>query len=419
MDYTYTGMTTTFNILIIDPDGLLYGIVQDSIVDMQSISLSVVSNGEEGYQIIKAGSFHALITGFSLTDIYAPEFTHLLKTSGIIIPHIILTDISGEDKVIQALNEGIRFYIKTIGNSFKNELTNRIKTLQASFMVEDTLRKSEEHYRYIADHASDIMAIRGDSTYFYLNPAGMKYCNIKEANEFEECLIYDENASHTPVGSVSAIRYLPAELHPRGQDSSNVQVAIVPIVYHRNEAEFIIICHSEKTGEPQSCTTEFIEELLNNITNNNADIRNKASDELAKIGKNAVQPLFEAMRSLSISDMFVKMSVEQTIAETLGKLGKDAIPDLSDAAQYDPDWNIRSAAIDALATIGDNDALGILAQSLELDEDWNVRAGAAEALGKLGDAGAIPYLKSAAADDSNDMVKIYAQEAISTIESKN
>lgn len=77
---------------------------------------------------MKAGSFHALITDYSLSDIYAPEFTHLLMTSGIMIPHIVLTAEEGEDKVIQALNEGIRYYVKISGKNYKKE-PYRIKGL--------------------------------------------------------------------------------------------------------------------------------------------------------------------------------------------------------------------------------------------------------------------------------------------------
>ncbi len=408
-------MTTTFNILLIDPDSVLYDLVSECVADLNSISLSVVMNGDEGFQIMKAGSFHALITDYSLSDIYAPEFSHLLKTSGIMIPHIVLTAEEGEDKVIHALNEGIRYYVKITGKGYKKELAGRIKSLIDGEIAEDTAKKSEEHYRYIADHASNIMAIRTDDTYFYLNPAGLEYCGLSDPERFSECLLWNEDASHTRDGQVAAIRYLPAELHIPGKDAQQVRVAVIPVVYRREEADFIIICSPEKKIEKKSLPAEITEELLADITSKDEGIRKRASDMFARMGREAVQPLFEVMRSLCIDDMFVKMSVEQTIAETLGKLGDSAVDDLSDAAQFDPDWNIRSAAIDALATIGDRKALGIIAQALESDEDWNVRAGAAEALGKLGDPAAIPYLTAAAAEDSNDMVKMYAQEALSSL----
>lgn len=83
--------------------------------------------------------------------------------------------------------------------------------------------------------------------------------------------------------------------------------------------------------EKKSLPAEITEELLADIVSRDEGIRKRASDEFARMGSEAVQPLFEMMRSLDIDDMFMKMSVEQTITDTLGKLGQLAIDDLSDA----------------------------------------------------------------------------------------
>jgi HEAT repeat protein len=123
------------------------------------------------------------------------------------------------------------------------------------------------------------------------------------------------------------------------------------------------------------------------------------------------------MKSIQIDDMFVRMSIEQTIADTLGKLGAEAIPALTKALQHNPDWHIRSAAVDALGGIGDAVVVDLLSRTMLEDEDWNVRSSAAEALGKIGNKDAIPSLENAL-EDKNEMVVMYAKEALSILKKK-
>jgi len=85
-----------------------------------------------------------------------------------------------------------------------------------------------------------------------------------------------------------------------------------------------------------------------------------------------------------------RQSLEGAIAEALGKLGEDAIPDLIEAMS-DNDVYVRAGAAEALGTLGATTAVPFLIGALH-DEDWLVRSRAAEALGKIGDPRAVPAL---------------------------
>ena len=67
-------------------------------------------------------------------------------------------------------------------------------------------------------------------------------------------------------------------------------------------------------------------------------------------------------------------------------------------ALSDNDWMVRSAAAEALGSLGDKRAVDPLIKALT-DDNWMVRRNAAWALGRLGDARAVDPLIAALADD--------------------
>ena len=107
-----------------------------------------------------------------------------------------------------------------------------------------------------------------------------------------------------------------------------------------------------------------------------------------------------------------QQSLKDDIAEALGKLGEDAIPDLIEAMS-DGDAYVRAGAAKALGTLGATTAVPFLIDALR-DKDFLVSIDAAEALGKIGDTRAVPAFIEAVynEDDEYGILRFYGVIAL-------
>jgi HEAT repeat protein len=111
--------------------------------------------------------------------------------------------------------------------------------------------------------------------------------------------------------------------------------------------------------------------------------------------KPAPSDLESLLMAPRLSEPFARAwSVQETVADALGRIGGDAVPAIIKALSH-PDVEVRVQATHALALIGSRAAAAVpdLARLLS-DESEEVRRGAARALGQIGPAAssAIPQL---------------------------
>jgi beta-lactamase regulating signal transducer with metallopeptidase domain len=110
--------------------------------------------------------------------------------------------------------------------------------------------------------------------------------------------------------------------------------------------------------------------------------------------------------------------VREHAASALGNLGdRRALRPLSRVLLDDANAKVREHAADALGALGGGEAIEALAKSLHTDSDARVREHAAYALGMIGDPRAIGALSKALRDPS-DRVRSHAAEALSMIEAR-
>jgi len=405
-------------ILIIDPDKTLTPFITESLLSIGNVHIDSVASGNEAYEKMKNQKYTFLVSDYAFGNDNVVSFSSLLRNSDISIPYIVVTSMEGEDYVINALNAGVSKYIKRNTANVQKEIWEHVTAYHVNCEINEILRESEDQYRVVAELTSDIILIRSNNEIVYINPAGRTILNLTDVKDVPKFLIIGERieGSEARSGGTSLLgRKKVWYVHVTvitADGTSEAEAAVLPITYGHAYADFIIIKQfvSQEPDEPQLDTAA----LILSITDKNEQIRRVAAAQMAKLGKLAVDPLLKAMKSVNIDDMFVRMSIEQTIADTLGKLGAEAIPSLTNALQHNPDWHIRSAAVDALGGIGDPIIVDLLSHTLLNDDDWNVRSSAAEALGKIGDAGAVSSLEEAL-EDSNDMVRMYVKEALSLL----
>jgi HEAT repeat protein len=143
-----------------------------------------------------------------------------------------------------------------------------------------------------------------------------------------------------------------------------------------------------------------------------------ALGEIGKDAREAVPALVEALRDR-------KDIVRLVVARAVGKMYvadkqlKTVFEALAQSATHDPSDQVRTSAVDTLATVGP-EAVPALIQILTNDSEWRPRARAAKGLRDLGKEApeAAPALVEALGDQEVP-VRIHAADALGTIEVKN
>ncbi len=96
--------------------------------------------------------------------------------------------------------------------------------------------------------------------------------------------------------------------------------------------------------------------------------------------------------------------LRRTFAESLGVIGKAAIPALVNALLYHPNLTVRRASAKALKLVGDSSALPALLQALLTDEDTVVQCSAVGAMAIFGEE-AVEHLLKVLTDQSSSAMQ--------------
>ena len=155
-----------------------------------------------------------------------------------------------------------------------------------------------------------------------------------------------------------------------------------------------------------------IEPLIDAFNDENPKVRFQSAKSLGMIGKPAIEPLINALRS----DESENIKKYATLA--LKDIGDASVVDTLILVLEDKSFAVRKFAAKALGEMGDLKAVDPLIETLD-DEDWGVKMAVLKALGDLGDEKAIDPIKKArrAAKGDKDLKKV-ANKALKKINKK-
>lgn len=127
-----------------------------------------------------------------------------------------------------------------------------------------------------------------------------------------------------------------------------------------------------------------VPELLGALSDSEPDVRESVADALGQIGDpNSLDGLLKAMGDIDVG-------VRESVVRALGRLGKAALPGLRKAVR-NRDVVVRKAAVAALGESDIPEAVDELSNCLS-DSNWEVNSAAVEALGATGDPRAVHIL---------------------------
>ncbi|GAB4309611.1 MAG: HEAT repeat domain-containing protein [Methanobacteriaceae archaeon] len=152
-----------------------------------------------------------------------------------------------------------------------------------------------------------------------------------------------------------------------------------------------------------------IKPLISVLDDDNHQVRFKAANILGGMGKDAVEPLIQALKQgEGESKRFVTFALK--------KIGDASVVDHLIQALDDEDWGVRKVAARSLGEFGDKRAVEPLFKSLN-DDDWGVQLAAVRSLGDLGDERAVDPIKKARRKGDKDFKKA-ANKALKKIGKK-
>ena len=104
-------MSQAPRILIVEDDRAV-AVLLDRTLSGQGFDVTVVADGLDGYAAVNTATYDVILLDHLLPGMLGSELLDRLKDDGITTPVIMLSGVTGEDEIVQALQRGAIDYIR-------------------------------------------------------------------------------------------------------------------------------------------------------------------------------------------------------------------------------------------------------------------------------------------------------------------
>jgi len=150
-----------YSILYVDDDENLLGLNKIFMEKSGEFQVDTVSSATEALEMIPAARYDAILSDYQMPDLDGIEFLKLVRCRHGDLPFILFTGRGREDVVIEAVNNGVDYYIQK-GPDLKAMIAElRYKILRAieRRQIESDLKKSREDFRDIINFLPDATCV--------------------------------------------------------------------------------------------------------------------------------------------------------------------------------------------------------------------------------------------------------------------
>jgi PAS domain S-box-containing protein len=142
-----------YRILYVDDEPALLEIGKLFLEQGGQFIVDTVTSGPGALAILNTKKYDAIIADYQMPGMNGIELLKMIRSSGKSIPFILFTGRGREEVVIQAINEGVDFYLQKGGEPASQfvELSNKVRYAVMRRRAEEALRESEERYRRIVE----------------------------------------------------------------------------------------------------------------------------------------------------------------------------------------------------------------------------------------------------------------------------
>nr|WP_321350787.1 PAS domain S-box protein [uncultured Methanoregula sp.] len=176
------GAPAVSKILYVDDEPGLLEIGKLFLEDRGSFTVDTSPSAPDALELLVSRQYDAIVSDFEMPKMNGIAFLKTLRMRGDTTPFIIFTGRGREEVVIEALNSGADFYLQKGGDPISQfaELEHKILRAISNKQADLALKKSEQDYRHLIEHASEAIFIIQDEVFRLVNPQAARLSGYPE-----------------------------------------------------------------------------------------------------------------------------------------------------------------------------------------------------------------------------------------------
>ena len=167
-------MADTIRVLYVDDETGLLEIGKLFLEESGDFSVTTITSAPAALELLEKEQYNAIISDYQMPDMDGIEFLIEVRARFGSIPFILFTGRGREEVVIQAINNGVDFYLQKGGElgSQYAELSHNIKSAALRKRAEEALRESERTFRVHIENSFDVIfTLNDESNFVFISPA--------------------------------------------------------------------------------------------------------------------------------------------------------------------------------------------------------------------------------------------------------
>jgi PAS domain S-box-containing protein len=223
-----------YSLLYVDDEPSLLELAKVYLERSHTFSVVTKISANEGLDVLKNGTFDAIISDYAMPVIDGIEFLKAVRRDFGQIPFILFTGKGREEIAIEAIDSGADFYIQKGGQPKAQfaELAHKVNMAIESRRAEKFLRESEQRYKAVVEDQTEfICRFTTDGTYTFVNDA---FCRCFQKKREE--IIGKKFISRIPAEDLPGVRKHFASLsrdHPIATIIHRVVMDKGEVMWHR------------------------------------------------------------------------------------------------------------------------------------------------------------------------------------------
>ncbi|NLV27194.1 MAG: PAS domain S-box protein [Methanomicrobiales archaeon] len=201
------------HILLVDDEVSFLHAVRDSLAHNEDFIFDLTSSAEEALEKLNHSRYDVIVSDYSMPDMNGFELLTQIRRSSS-IPFILFTGKGNEHVIIEAINQGVDFYLKKGDDPdiLFAKLTHMIRQAADKKSAEERIQEKDQKYRELFENSSiATMMYNPDRILIDINPAALSLFGLPSAAEmkgtplFMQHTISDENIADLYSGKT--LRY--------------------------------------------------------------------------------------------------------------------------------------------------------------------------------------------------------------------
>ncbi|MFA4825008.1 MAG: PAS domain S-box protein [Methanoregula sp.] len=171
-----------YRVLYVDDEAALLELGKAFLEQSDFITVETALSAKEGIEALKKTAFDCIISDYQMPDMDGLAFLKLLRKESNLIPFILFTGRGREEVVIEAVNNGVDYYLQKGGDPKSQfvELQHKVKLAIERRRTEEDLTESRQRMTDIIDHLPDAtFAINLDGEVIAWNRAMEEMTGVK------------------------------------------------------------------------------------------------------------------------------------------------------------------------------------------------------------------------------------------------